>query len=180
MADFTREEIYSRFTSSADFNEIFDAFSAAIHQGIDDLNLYRALFWNDALSADEIILFGEKLVRTFPRLAYDVYMWLANVFEAIYGPKDNYEHAFQYYDLASAANPSATEPYLGACDCYDPDLNIPPVDALIEFLKRGLEFVPDRKSLCLRLSGLYHAADDDDLSEYYRLKADESDGVLPA
>jgi len=40
-------------------------FSAAINQDIDDLNLYRVLFWNDALSADEIILFGEKLARNF-------------------------------------------------------------------------------------------------------------------
>ena len=174
MSELTREEIYERFTSSVDFNEIFDAFSAAINQNIDDLSLYRVLFWNDALSADEIILFGEKLARKFPRLAYEVYMWLANVFEAIHGPKDNFEHAFQYYDLASAANPSATEPYLDASDCYDADLNIPPVETLIEFLKRGLEFVSDKKTLCGRLAHLYRAAGDEDLAEYYRLKAEES------
>jgi hypothetical protein len=180
MADFTREEIYKRFTSSADFDEIFDAFTSAIDQNIDDHTLYRVLFWNDALTADEIILFGEKLVRTFPRLAYDVYMWMANVFEAIYGPKDNFEHAFEYYDLASAVRPSAIEPYIDACDCFDPDLNIPPAETLIEFLKRGLEFVTDKKSLCARLAGLYQHAGDNDLAEYYRLLAGDSDGNPPA
>jgi hypothetical protein len=129
MPDLTREEIRERFASSVDFNEIFDAFESAIRQNIDDVELYRVLFWNDALDADEIVLFGEKLAKKFSPIAYEVYMWMANVFEAIYGPRDNFEHAFEYYDKAAAVKPDLPDPYLDACDCFDPDLNIPPLES---------------------------------------------------
>ena len=82
------------------------AVDAAVHQKIDDVELYRVLFWNDSLGLDELILFGEKLAREFRHIAYDVYMWLANVFEVLYGKKDNYEMAVTYYQKAAAIKPS--------------------------------------------------------------------------
>ena len=173
MPDFSRDEIRERFQYSKNFNEIFDAFQSALEQRIDDVELYRLLFWNDSLNADEIMLFGEKLAREFPTIAYDVYMWMAQVFEALFAARDNFEHALEYYQRAAAVNPAAPDPYLDACDCYEPDLNIPPVEVLIEFVKRGLDFVPNTRSLCARLSYLYQRAGDADLSEYYRLRADE-------
>ncbi|HTY11062.1 MAG TPA: hypothetical protein VMF88_08315 [Bacteroidota bacterium] len=178
MPDLPREEIRLRFSSAKSFNEIFDAFESAINQHIDDIELYRQLFWNDSLRIDEIILFGEKLAKEFPHNAYDVYMWMANVFEAVFSSEDNFEHSLMYYQKAASVNPVAPDPYLDACDCYDPDLNIPPLETLVEFVKKGLDRVTDNKSLCSRLSKLYKLLGDEDLAEYYRLKADES-GELP-
>jgi hypothetical protein len=80
MAELSREEIKLRFATSTNFNEIFDAFETALAQKIDEVELYRILFWNDSLGPDEIMLFGEKLAKDFPHIVYDVYMWLANVF----------------------------------------------------------------------------------------------------
>jgi tetratricopeptide (TPR) repeat protein len=174
MAELTRDDIRQRFASSANFNEIFDAFESAISQKIDDVELYRILFWNDSLGPDEIMLFGEKLAKDFPHIAYDVYMWLANVFELLFSSHDNFEQALAYYEKAAAVKPTETDPYLDACDCYNPDLNIPPISALIEFLKVGIECVSNKKSLCNRLANLYHISGDEDLAEYYRVKADES------
>ena len=174
MPEFSREDIRQRFASGINFNEIFDAFESAINQKIDDIELYRILFWNDSLRVEEIVLFGEKLAREFPHNAYDVYMWMANVFEAVFASKDNFEHSLLYYQKASSLNPAVPDPYLDACDCYDPDLNIPPLETLIDFVKRGVEIVPSKKSLCSRLSYFYHLLGDEDLAEYYRVKADEA------
>ncbi|MDD8017877.1 MAG: hypothetical protein PHP42_05860 [Bacteroidota bacterium] len=176
----SKTEIRYIFNSSKNFNELFDAFGSAIQQGIDDVELYRILFWNDSLGADELILFGEKLAREFRHVAYDVYMWLASIFEVLYGKNDNFELALTYYQKAAAIKPSEPDPYLDACDCYNPDLNIPPAQMLIEFLKIGFEFVPNKKFICLRLAVLYQAVGEKTLSEYYRVKSDEAGGEFPA
>lgn len=173
MPNFTKEEIRRRFSTSKDFNEIFDAFEDAIAQGIDDVELYRLLFWNHSLTPDELCLFGQKLAQEFPAISYDIYMWLANVFEVTYSMYDNYELALEYYKKAASVRPNEPDPYLDAADCYEPDLNIPPVDVLIEFLKEGTQHLANPKSVYQRLSYLYQVMGDSEQSEYYRNKADE-------
>ncbi len=176
MPRFTPDEIRFRFSNSSDFNELFDAFEDAIRQGIQDVELYRLLFWNHSLGPDELCLFGEKLAKDFPAIAYDVYMWLASVFEVTYSSYDNFELAIKYYRKAATAKPTEPDPYLDACDCYDPDLNIPPADVLIEFLKAGLESVVNKKTLLLRLAHLHQVIGDRDQSDYYRDLADDVGG----
>lgn len=164
----TINEIRKRFESSNDFNEIFEAFESALAQRIDDLDLYRKLFWNPILSADEIGLFGEKLAADFPPIAYDVYMWLANVFEVIHSRDDNFEHTIEYYRKAAAARPAQIEPYLNAANCYDPDLSIPALPHLIDFLKQGSRTVANPSPLIERLVQLYELSGNDEMSAYYR------------
>jgi len=173
MAKLTVNEIRKRFESSKEFNEIFDAFEQALEQRLDDIELYRQLFWNHALTPDELCLFGEKLAKEFPQLAYDTYMWLASVFEVTYSMYDNYELALQYYKKAASIQPTETDPYLDAADCYEPDLNIPPISALIDFLKQGTENVSNPKILHQRLAHLYEIAGNDEMSKYHRRKAEE-------
>lgn len=173
MPRYSIDELRHIFASGSDFNDLFEAFQDALDQKLHDIELYRLLFWNNALSPDELCLFGEKVAREFPDIAYDTYMWLASVFEVTYSAYDNFELAIKYYRKAAAAKPSEPDPYLDACDCYDPDLNIPPIDILIEFVRNGLEHVGNRKSLMLRLARLYELSGDDEQSEYYRRLADE-------
>ncbi|MGB9774046.1 MAG: hypothetical protein ACP5JH_03690 [Bacteroidota bacterium] len=173
MGKFSLEELRTIFSSSTEFNEIFDAFQDALAQQIKDIELYRLLFWNDFLSADEISFFGNKLAEEFPEIAYDVFMWLANVFETIYSSQDNYEHAILYYQKAASVRPNDPDPYLDAADCYDPDLNIPPLDLLIGFLKEGTLHVPDPTKLYARLGYLYELAGDEDESLRYRRLAQQ-------
>ena len=160
MRTYTLEEIRRCFSSSTDFNEIFDAFQSALTQQLKDVELYRLLFWNHSLTPDEVRLFGEKLAGEFPDTAYDVYLWLASVFEVTYSSNDNYELAVHYYQKAAGIRPSEPDPYLDACDCYDPDLNIPPLPVLIEFVTRGTEHVPEPTGLYRRLAYLYELAGD--------------------
>ncbi len=183
MRTYAIEEIRRTFATSADFNEIFDVFQAALRQQLRDVEPYRLLFWNHSLAPDEIRLFGEKLASEFPDLAYDVYLWLASVFEATYAGNDNYDLAVHYYQRAALARPTEPDPYLDACDCYDPDLNIPPLVQLIDFVRKGARLVPNPASLYKRLAYLYHLAGDDVQSEQCRRRADmggaDSSGAFP-
>ena len=170
---YTVEEIRRCFSTSTDFNEIFDVFQAALGQRLKDVEPYRLLFWNHSLTPDEVRLFGEKLAAEFPDMSYDVYLWLASVFEVTYSGNDNFELAIHYYQKAAWAKPAEPDPYLDACDCYDPDLNIPPLAMLIEFVKHGLDHVKNPNSLHKRLSQLYNLAGDVEKSDYYRHLAEE-------
>lgn len=168
----TPEDIRRCFATSTDFNEIFDVFQSALAQKIRDLELYRQLFWNHSLTNDEIRLFGEKLAGEFTDLAYDVFLWMASVFEVT--STDNFELALHYYQKAAAARPEESDPYLDACDCYDPDLNIPPIDQLIDFLKRGTATAAHPGALYRRLAYLYGLAGDVEQSDLYRRRAEET------
>jgi hypothetical protein len=172
MRNYTVEEIRRCFSTSTDFNEIFDVFQAALAQEVKDVEPYRLLFWNHSLTPDEIRLFGEKLSSQFPDLAYDVYLWLASVFEVTYSARDNFELAVHYYQKAALVRPAEPDPYLDACDCYDPDLNIPPLLSLIDFVEKGIERVAHPASLFRRLSHLYRLAGNEERSDHYRRKAD--------
>ena len=178
MPKLTVDEIRKRFDTSKDFNEIFDAFEQAIEQHIDDIEVYKLLFWNHALRPDELCLFGEKLAKEFTHVSYDAYMWLANVFEVTHSVYDNYELALKYYRKAADAKPELPQPYLDAADCYEHDLKIPPLNLLIDFLKQGAGTVPQPYVLHKRLSSLYELAGNDEMSKYFRRKAEE--GASPA
>lgn len=176
MSRLTPDEIRFKFSNSTDFNDLFDAFEDALALGIQDVELYRLLFWNHSLGPDELCLFGEKLAKEFSDIAYDVYMWLASVFEVTYSSYDNFDLAIKYYRKAAVARPSEIDPYLDACDCYEPDLNIPPADTLIDFVKSGLDHVGNKKKLLARLSHLYMLIGDQEQSDFYRGLSDEAGG----
>jgi hypothetical protein len=168
------DEIRRCFSSSTDFNEIFDMFQAAIAQKVEDVEPYRLLFWNNALTTDEVRLFGEKLATEFPNLAYDVFLWLASIFEVSQSGTDNFDLAVQYYQKAAGARPAEPDPYLDACDCYDPDLNVPPLPQLIEFVKHGLQHMNNPGILYRRLAQLYELSGDPDEAERCRRRADDN------
>jgi tetratricopeptide (TPR) repeat protein len=173
MRSYSLDEIRRTFTSSTDFNEIFDVFQSALVQKVKDVEPYRLLFWNHSLTSDEIRLFGEKLAAEFPDMAFEVYLWLATVFEVTTSAFDNHELALHYYRKASSIKPSEPAPYLDACDCYDADLNIPPAAGLIEFVRSGLEHVHHPVPLYRRLAELYDIQGDTEQADHYRRKADE-------
>jgi tetratricopeptide (TPR) repeat protein len=179
MSKLSFEEIRKRFELSKEFNEIFDAFEQAVEQRLEDIGLYRLLFWNPTLTPDELSLFGEKLAKEFPDLAYDSFTWLANIFEATHSMVDNYELALTYYKKAAAIRPSERSPYLRAAACYERDLNIPPISDLINFLKQGAEYVNEPIPLYQRLIELYELNGNDEMCNYYRRKIhDSSSGNL--
>ena len=69
------------FRNSNNSDEIFDAFTEAVKEKIDDVNLYKILLGNHSLSKDEIIMYAEKLCKEFPHHKYEIYMWVASIFQ---------------------------------------------------------------------------------------------------
>ena len=179
MPKLSLDEIRKRFESSKEFDEIFDAFQQALEHRADSIELYRQLFWNSSLAPDELCMFGEKLSREFPHIAYDSYMWLASVFGVTYSMFDNYELALTYFQKAASARPAALDPYLDAADCYEPDLNIPPLSQLIGFLKVGVRHVPAPHPLYHKLAHLYEIGGNDEMSKYFRQRANEQPPPSP-
>ncbi len=173
MQKLTQDEIRKRFETSKEFNEIFDAFQNALAQRMNDIELYRQLFWNHALTPAERCLFGEKLAKEFPDLAYDVFMWLANVFEVTNAMYDNYDLALEYYKKAADNKPWEHAPYTAAANCYEPDINIPSLSYLTEFLKRGTRTVREPQKIYERLAYFYDLSGNDEMSMFYRRKIDE-------
>ena len=173
MPKLTVEQIRNRFEFSNEFNEIFDAFEQALEQRLDNIELYQRLFWNHSLTPDELCLFGEKLAKEFTPLAYDAYMWLGNVFEVTHSVIDNHELAFHYYKKAASVHPEKSEPYMHAADCYEPDLNIPPLSAIIEFFKKGAQHAAEPKIFYRQLAEYYEMLGNDEMSNYYRRLAAE-------
>jgi tetratricopeptide (TPR) repeat protein len=170
----TPEEIRKLFEQAREFNDLFEAFEAALAQRICDMELYRQLFWNNTLTPDEVCMFGEKLAAEFPELSFDVYMWLANVFNVTYAMYDNYDLAFRYYKKAAVARPASSDPYLRISECYEPDLNIPPLDAIIHFLKTGVPRIDEPKPVFEKLAHFYELGGNDEMSSYFRRRAEES------
>ena len=179
MKKLTKQEIRERFETSRAFNVVFDAFEQAIEQRIDDIEMYRFLFWNKFLSSDELCLFGEKLSKEFPHLSFDAALWLATVFAVTYSTYDNFELAMMYYKKAAGIRPSDPTPYLDAADCYEPDIKIPPPETLVDFLKHGLNHVQDSKPFYRRLIDFYEEMDNDEMSVYYRRKLEDPPPETP-
>jgi len=172
LQTYTLEEIRRCFGSSTDFNEIFDAFQSAINQQVKDVEPYRLLFWNHALTADEVRLFGEKLAHEFPDLAYDVYLWLASIFEVTQG--DNYELAVHYYQKAAPRPPRGARSVPRRLRLLRSRSQHSPLASLIEFVKHGVQHVKNPINLYKRLAYLYELAGDPEQGEYYRRLADEA------
>ena len=140
---------------------------------LDDFELYQLLFWNHSLTPDELCLFGEQLAKEFPILAYETFMFLAKVFEVTHSMIDNHERAFHYYKKAASGHPEKSEPYMNAAECYEPDLNIPPLSAIIDFFKKGAQHATKPKIFYRKLAEYYDILGNDEMRNYYRRLSEE-------
>jgi tetratricopeptide (TPR) repeat protein len=155
------------FKNSKNSDELFDTFDKAVKEGIDNFEIYKILFWNPALSKNEVCMFVKKLAASFPKLSYDVYMWGAKVIELSYENDDNLETVITFYKKAAESNNKLTEPYIRALDCYNADLKIPQPSTLVNFVKRGVSKVNDPSILYYKLSELYGKMGNIELKNHY-------------
>lgn len=143
------------FRNSDSPDELFDTFRIAVEQNVKDSNIYRTLLWNRALSSDEIMMFAEKICKDSPALCYKIYSWVGKILSSafIYGELN--EQALEYYKKAAKSNPAAHEPYIAIGRFYNPDLNIPSFNSVINTLRGGIETVEKKSKLCFMISKLY-------------------------
>jgi hypothetical protein len=94
-------EIEKIFQNSACRNELFDAFGDALKSGIRNIELYKILLANPALSSDELEMYSEELVKKLNGNEYDFYIWTGQIFEMGRFKDNTQEKAFHYYVKAT-------------------------------------------------------------------------------
>lgn len=155
------------FKNSKNPDELFDAFDDAIKNGIDDLEIYKVLFWNPALSLDEVCMFIKKLAQTFSHRSYEIYMWGAYILELSFDDVENFDSILNFYKKASEINPNSVEPYIKALDAYNFDLKVYSPISLINFVKKGLTKVSDPTTIYFKLSEFFGKLGNIELKNHY-------------
>lgn len=150
---------------------MFELFRSALDHGVDDFEIYRELLWSNNLLPDEALFFAKKLTEVHEEMGYDVYMWLANVFELQSSDADSAERSFQCLKKAARYNPRSDRPYLSACELYDGDLNVPSVKSILAFLKSGSTKVKNPRSIYGRLSAFYRMLGNEEMYRYFKGKS---------
>lgn len=143
------------FRNSNNRDEIFDAFAEAISNKIDDLNLYKILLGNNSLSKDEIIMYAEKICKEFPRHAYDIYMWIASIFQNSLLDINRLELAYEYFDKSSKLNPEIAKPIIEMLDLYTYDIDSILNTKIIEAAKKAEKRIKDKSEYYYKLAAHY-------------------------
>lgn len=155
MPENLKPYIENIFISSSNPDELFDALNLAIKNNFRDVDLYKTLLANPALSKDEITMFGEKINKEFAEHSYDVFMWMAGIFEQQYNDYDNIERALYYYQKAFLTNPISHAPLVSAINLYNYDLNLDSNQTIMKFVNTGIEKV-EKKSLVYHSLANHH------------------------
>ncbi len=171
MQDPSPADLKNEFRNQQGFNDLFEVFRKALERRIDDVDVYRELFWNNSLKSEELFFFAKRLGEVFPHIGFEIYMWLSGVFESRPAEVDSLELAFLCLKKASEFDPKSDEPYRNSCTLFNPDLRIPTLQSIIFFLKSGVDKVEDPVSIYERLSVFYKMDGNDEMFNYFKQKS---------
>ena len=158
MNNTKKAELEKLFRTSNSSNDLFDGFRIAIENKVADIDLYKTLLWNKALSPDEISMFAEKICHDFPDYSYSIYIWVGKIFSTTALLSAHYEKAMNFFIKASSKNERSAEPLLSLAGIYNKELNIPPFEDVVKAIESGLQKVDYKSSVCFALSEIYKSA----------------------
>ena len=167
-------EIENIFRESNSTNELFDAFHFALSKKILDLDLFKILLANPALSRDELKLFAEKLCTVLTEKSYDIYTWSARILENKTSDLGFVEDAVSYYIKAAQTHPEKHEPFLNLIKLYNFDINFPTNKVIINFITDGLNSLQNKSKVYSALADLYKTLGDNKLMLKYKKSAEKS------
>ena len=169
-----KSEIEKVFRESSSTNELFDAFHFALSQKISDLDSYKILLANPALSKDELILFTEKLCTVLKDKSYDVYTWSAGILENKTTDMGFIEDAVSYYIKAAQTHPAKHEPFINLIKLYNFDINFPTNRTILNFITNSLNGIEYKSKVYYALADLYKTMGDNKLMLKYKKSAEKS------
>lgn len=143
------------FRNSASSDELFDAFREAINTKVVDIDLYKILIGNPALSSDEIKLYTEKLAKEIPHQSVNTFMWAASVFE---NDKENYEkleEAIKYYQRSFFHEPTNALPLIKLLGLYNFDLDTHANKNIMDFIEHSIASVHQKSQIYFSVADLY-------------------------
>ena len=155
-----KEEIENIFKTSNSHEELFDAFTEAITNKYNDVELYKILLANPALGANEVIMFSEKIGKEFPSERYDLYFWVAELFSGQSFNVECYEKALEYYLKVFEMDMDNYEPLSAALGLYNYDLNITLNKEIVSTVEKGADIVKDRSKIYYALAEHYNKTGD--------------------
>ncbi len=155
------------FRNSASSDELFDAFREAINARVVDMDLYKILLGNPALSPDEIKMFTEKLAKDIPEHRVSAFMWTANVFEHEKEDYNKLENAVGYYQRAFEQEPANAVPLIRLLNLYNYDLETQINKTIIDFVVQNVKSVNKKSGTFFSLADLYKRKGDYLLASKY-------------
>jgi hypothetical protein len=166
------KDIEKTFSTSNSPDELFDSFRVAINQKIEDLDLYKILLWNKALSNDEIAMYAEKICREIPQFSLDIYMAVAKILDSASSFR-NKEKAFEYIKKAAASDKLSLKPYVFISEIYNKELDLPPFDRIANFIEEGLLNVEEKSKLNFILARMYAKIGNVEKGKIYQKRGEE-------
>ena len=159
------------FRNSNNPEELFDAFQTAVNKPHKNLESYKILLGNPALSDDEIGMYTNHLAKIFPDKKFDLFLWTAEMFESSAKVIESSEKAFHYYSKAASADPTNHLPYISALKLYNYEIENPLNDEIISFAENAIPYVNKKGKLYAKLSEHYKFIGKVDLQKKYELLA---------
>ena len=169
-----KKSIEQVFRTATESNQLFDHFEIALSNKIKDVDLYKTLLGNPILTFDEIKMYCSKLCETFPKSAYDYFIWSAAIFENSGSKLDAIENAIVYYKYAAMVKPDECEPYLRLCSNYNYDVDVSSNREILLTLNDGIKYVSERSTIFTKLAEIYKKKDMHEISEKYCAMAAEA------
>lgn len=155
MSDYILKYAEAVFRNSNDNDDLFDVFELVLSEKIKDVDLYKILLGNPALSQDEVIMYTEKLCKEISDSVYDLCMWTANIFGNKLTEYNCIETSISYLKKASLADPQNCAPYLTAINLFDLELNLPVNNKIIKMVEEGVSAVAKKSKVYYSLADLY-------------------------
>ena len=168
MSTLKKKEVENIFVNSSSPDELFDAFRAAIENKIKDVQLYKSLLWNKALSPDEISMYAEKICKEFPDSCFKIFYAVAQILESISVYGIYHERAMNYFKKAAKASPESHEPYVAIAKMYNFELDCPRIKNVLKTLEQGIETVHLKSKVCFALSNIYKKTGDKENEKLYQ------------
>ena len=168
------KKIENTFRNSTSPDELFDALQDALNEKLDDPEMFKILLGNSALSSDEIRMFTEKLIREYTASAYDLSMWIAQVFGNFSDDYQKLEYALNYYIKATIIQPGNFEPFLKILSLYNYDVDLPTNYKIVEAIESGIALVHLKSKIYYAFSDHYKKIGNLDLAAKYLALAEKA------
>ncbi|MBN1301915.1 MAG: hypothetical protein JW995_11930 [Melioribacteraceae bacterium] len=159
------------FRNSSSSDELFDTLNFALEKQINNIDLYKILLANTALTSDEITLYVGKLTHEFPGNRYELYNWVGNLFQIQDFDSSKIDISFNYYQKAFFEKPSEYQPLLSALKLYNYDYDIPANKFILQLVNNGVESVDKKSAVYSELSRHFEKLGKTDISKKYQLLA---------
>ncbi len=178
MNSTNKKEIEKIFITSSSAEELFDVFRASIENKLNDVQLYKILLRNKALSADEISMYADKICKEFPEFCYKIYFAAGQILESnsVYGIY--HERAMNFFKKAAKANPTSHEPYLSIAGMYSAELDSPKLKNILKVIKQGIEEVHLKSKVYFALANIYKKLGDEENENLYQRMGEKSQRKL--